>query len=313
MANILITGAAGYIGSVLVGKLLGQGYNIIALDNLMYGQTSLFQYCSIPRFTFVRGDIRDQLLIKSLLERTDVYVPLAAIVGAQACTINPQAASINLAVQGHTGALKHHLVIYPTTNSGYGTQSRDFYCTETTLLEPISEYGKQKVIIEKLLLENVPNIISLRLATVFGPSARMRLDLLVNYFTYKAMMDGYIVIYEPEFKRNYIHIEDVTDCIIHCIKNHKSMVGEVYNAGLYNGNYSKLELAGIITGIIGENLGKDCNILIGPGNDPDRRNYVVSNDKLVTAGFKAERSVELGIGQLIKLYQMMPMDRFRNI
>jgi nucleoside-diphosphate-sugar epimerase len=309
--KILVTGGAGYLGSVLVGRLLGEGHDVHVVDNLMYNQTSLFQYCSHPKFNFTKGDIRDTKLMETLLKQNEVYVPLASIVGQPACNHNPQAAAINLAIKRHCGGLQGQLIIYPCTNSGYGTKSGEVYCTEETPLEPISSYGKQKVEVEDWLFDNVENIISLRLATVFGPSQRMRLDLLVNDFTYRAFTDGFLILYEKDFKRNYLHINDFADCVMHCIEHQTQMVGGAYNLGLSEGlnegNYSKYDLAKTIQQII------PCDILEGTGTDPDKRNYIICNDKMIVTGFKANRSIELGVSQLLKLYNMMPLSAFKNI
>lgn len=307
--KILVSGGAGYLGSVLVGKLLQTSHGITVIDNLMYGQTSLFQYCSNPYFKFFKGDIRDKQPIIELLEDTDIYIPLAAIVGAPACKIHQEVAkNINYyALIENVLAMKKGIVIYPTTNSGYGTKSYETICTEETPLEPISDYGIQKVSAEKWLVHEPSRTIALRLATVFGPSTRMRTDLLVNNFVYKALRNRCLFLYEPEFIRNYLHIEDFADCVIHCINNKDEMVGESYNVGLYDGNYSKLQLAQKVQEFI------DCEIFIGEGSDPDKRNYMVSNDKLAKTGFKAVRSIKLGIAQLIELYNMMPRGNYSNV
>jgi nucleoside-diphosphate-sugar epimerase len=233
--NVLVTGGAGYLGSVLCEHLLGEQHNVTVVDNLIYGQNSLFHLCANPRFQFFFGDVRDEQFMRNLIQKADVLIPLAAIVGAPACDRDPSfARSVNLEAIGMLNRLRSpaQLVVYPTTNSGYGTQSGDVYCTEETPLEPISLYGQTKCQAEELLLETA-NVITLRLATVFGMSPRMRLDLLVNHFVHTAITDGYIVIFEKDFKRNYIHIRDVAGCFIHCIKNSKSMQGRPYNAGRF--------------------------------------------------------------------------------
>jgi len=200
------------------------------------------------------------------------------------------------------------MVIYPTTNSGYGTQSGDLFCTEDTPLEPISLYGQTKSQAEAELLE-APNVITLRLATVFGMSPRMRLDLLVNHFVYAAVTDGYIVIFEKDFKRNYIHIRDVADCFVHCIENFKRMAGRPYNAGLDAANLSKEELALKIKEYVPNFYVHFAQV----GSDPDKRNYIVSNQRLREAGFEARRSLDDGIGELLKGYRMTGRARFKNV
>jgi nucleoside-diphosphate-sugar epimerase len=309
-AHVLVTGAAGYLGSILCEHLLKGGYRVTAVDNLIYQQHSLFHLCADPRFEVFFGDARDERFIKGLVSKPDVLIPLAAIVGAPGCDRDPLLArSVNLEAIRLLNRLRSpgQLVIYPTTNSGYGTKSGDVSCTEETPLEPISLYGQTKTEAEATLLESV-NAITLRLATVFGMSPRMRLDLLVNHFVYTAVTDGYIVIFEKDFKRNYIHIRDVADCFIHCIENSKSMVGRPYNAGLDSANLSKEELALKIKEVV-------PNFYIhfaAVGSDPDKRNYIVSNQRLRNAGFEAKRTLESGIEELVKGYRMMGRSLFKN-
>ena len=309
--SVLITGGAGYLGSVLCEHLLDSGYKVTVLDNLIHGQHSLFHFCANPKFEFVRGDARDEKLISSLLKNADVLIPLAAIVGAPACNLDPwEARSVNLEAIQMLNRLRSsdQLIIYPTTNSGYGTKTGDVFCTEETPLEPISLYGQTKVQAESELLQS-PNAITLRLATVFGVSPRMRLDLLVNHFTYAAFTDKYIVIFEKDFKRNYIHIRDVADCFIHCIENAPKMTGKAYNAGLDAANLSKEELALKIKGYI-----PDFYIHFGEvGTDPDKRNYIVSNQRLREAGFEARRSIDDGVKELLKAYRMLARSSFKNV
>jgi nucleoside-diphosphate-sugar epimerase len=311
MTNILVTGGAGYIGSVLVGHLLDGGYRVVVLDNLMYEQHSLFGYCAHPHFDFVKGDSRDERLLRESIRNADVLIPLAAIVGAPACNRDPWLArSVNLQAVQSLNRLRspHQLVIYPTTNSGYGTQTDALYCTEETPLEPISLYGQTKVQAEAEVLAS-PNAISLRLATVFGISPRMRLDLLVNHFVYMAATDGYIIIFEKDFKRNYIHVRDVADCFLHCIEHVEQMVGRPYNVGLDNANLSKEELALKIKQYVPNFYIHFSEI----GSDPDKRNYVVSNQRMREAGFEARHSLDAGIQELLKGYRMMGRGLFKNV
>jgi len=309
--HVLVTGGAGYLGSVLCEHLLDAGYQVTVIDNLMYGQHSLFHLCANPRFEFVFGDVRDETLMRSLVEETDVLIPLAAIVGAPACDRDPwRARSVNLEAVRLLNRLRSpsQLVVFPTTNSGYGTQSGDVHCTEDTPLEPLSLYGQTKVQAEAELLHS-PNTITLRLATVFGMSPRLRLDLLVNHFVYAAVTDGYITIFEKEFKRNYIHIRDVADCFIHCIENADRMVGRPYNVGLDAANLSKEELALKIQRYVPDFYIHFSEV----GSDPDKRNYIVSNQRLREAGFEARRSLDEGIQELLKGYRMMGRSPFRNV
>ncbi len=309
--KIFITGGAGYLGSVMIGELLRAGHTVTVLDNLCYGQHTLFHYCADPNFEFVRGDARDEETVKGLVRDADVLIPLAALVGAPGCKLDPwTATSVNrdAIVMLNRVRSKQQLVIYPTTNSGYGTTTGDVYCTEETPLEPISLYGQTKVDAENELLAS-ENVITLRLATVFGMSPRMRLDLLVNHFTYAAVTDRYIVIFEKDFKRNYIHVRDVADAFVHCIANAPSMVGRPYNAGLDEANLSKEELALKIKGYVPE-----FYIHFGEiGSDPDKRNYIVSNARLAEAGFTAQRTLDFGIEELLKGYRMLGRGMFKNV
>lgn len=311
MIKILITGSAGYLGSVICEHLLGADYHLIAVDNLMYRQHSLFHLCANSHFEFVFGDGRDEALMRRLVKQADVLIPLAAIVGAPACDRDPRLAkSVNLEAIQLLNRIRspRQLVVYPTTNSGYGTRSGDTYCTEETPLDPISLYGQTKMQAEMELLAS-PNVVTLRLATVFGMSLRMRLDLLVNHFVYAAVTDGYIVIFEKDFKRNYVHIRDAADCFVHCIEHSDRMVGRPYNVGLEEANLSKAELALKIK----EHIPNFYIHFSEIGIDPDKRNYIVSNQRLREAGFEAKRSLDEGIEELIKGYRMMGRGFFKNI
>ncbi len=309
--KVLVTGAAGYTGAILCEQLLDAGYDVIGLDNLMYGQSSLFHLCANPRFQFEYGDARDERVMKRLVPSADVIFPLAAIVGAPACERDPELArTTNLEGVRLVNRLRSpgQLVIYPNTNSGYGVGQGGVVCTEDTPLLPISVYGTTKCQAETELVQT-PNVITLRLAPVFGVSPRMRIDLLVNSFTYEAVTRGYIVIYEKDFKRNYIHIRDVADCYLHCIANADNMVGRPYNAGLDAANLSKEELAYAIKRYVPRFYIHFAEV----GEDPDKRNYIVSNERLRQAGFEAKRSLDEGIQELIKGYRMMGRAQFSNV
>jgi len=310
MTSILVTGGAGYLGSTMVGHLLRRGYRVTILDNLLYGYASLLSYCNDPNFDFVLGDVRDERVMRELVNKHDVIIPLAAVVGMKACDRDPlMTQSVNYEAIVLLNKLRslNQPVIMPCTNSGYGAKSGDVYCTEETPLEPISLYGITKINAERELLAS-QNAVSIRLATVFGPSPRMRLDLLVNDFTYRAVTDGFLVIYEKDFKRNYVHIEDVAECFCYCIEHLDEMKGEAYNFGLDEANLSKAELAAKIREYVPSLYVHFAEV----GRDPDRRNYIVSNAKIRGKGFAARRSIDEGIQQLLKAYRMMPRGYFKN-
>jgi nucleoside-diphosphate-sugar epimerase len=310
-ARILVTGGAGYLGSILSERLILQGYHVTVLDNLMYGQQSLFHLAAQPNFEFVYGDARNEELLRGLVRQADVLIPLAAIVGAVACDRDPWGATtINRDAVLLLNKLRSpsQLVVYPNTNSGYGTRSGDLHCTEETPLEPISLYGRTKTDAELALLDS-PNTITLRLATVFGMSPRMRLDLLVNHFVHAAVSDGYVVIFEKDFKRNYIHIRDIADCFCHCIENAAVMIGRPYNAGLDAANLSKEELALKIREYVTSFYIHFAEV----GSDPDKRNYIVSNQRLREAGFAARRTLDEGIVELLKGYRMLGRGPLKNV
>ena len=311
--KVLITGGAGYLGSILTEHLLNQDYKITSLDNLTYHQKSPFNFVSNPDFEFVYGDSRDKKLLKEYVPNSDIIIPLAAIVGMPACKKNPEESkSINLDALIMLNELRsnNQKLIYPNTNSGYGVGSDGIHCNEETPLNPISEYGQQKCMSEDFLLKDNKDAIALRLATVFGTSPRMRTDLLVNDFVLKAMREGSVVIYEGNFMRNYIHIRDVARCFEHCIKNYESMKNQPYNVGLDEANLSKVQLAKKIKEFIPqlEIIEKEI------GKDPDKRNYIVSNQRILDSGFKTRFSLEDGIKELIKGYDiLLKNDPYKNI
>ena len=303
--KILITGGAGYIGTILTEQLLQhkEVQKVYALDNLMYKQDGVISFCANPKYNFVYGDVRDTKLLTSLVEKVDVIFPLAALVGFPACDRDPRTAKeVNF---DHVDFIAKHSrghVIYPNSNSGYGMSDGQEYCTEDTPLNPISVYGKTKCRAEKSILDNGQT--SLRLATVFGTSYRFRKDLLVNDFTLKAVQDGYIVLFESHFKRNFIHIRDVVKTLIHMIeyKSHNfEACGEAYNVGLSDANLSKLQLCQLIKNHIPNFDIKTSDF----NSDPDKRNYIVSNAKLEATGWIPEYSLDDGIIELIKAYKIL--------
>jgi nucleoside-diphosphate-sugar epimerase len=302
--KILITGGAGYLGSVITGKMLNAGYEVIVLDKLLFNQTSLLQYTSNPNFKFIYGDVRNESLLEKLCNEADTIIPLAAIVGFPACAADPKLAKeINFQqivnIVKFTNR-KDKKILYPNTNSGYGVGTDDLYCTEESPLTPISVYGQTKCDAENFLRTSTDAII-FRLATVFGVSPRMRTDLLVNDFTYKAITDKYIVIFEKTFKRNFIHIEDVANTFLFMLENYDKYKNEVFNVGLSSANLSKQELLEKIQAHV-----KDFAVVYDDYyEDPDKRNYIVSNEKIEATGWVPEWDLDRGIKELIQAYQMI--------
>lgn len=309
--NILVTGGAGYLGSTMVPDLLDAGHKVTVLDNFMFKQTSLNHVCHHPNFSVVKGDIRVESVMTPLLKKADIIIPLAALVGAPLCSLDPVGAT----TVNHDAIfmmLKHlskeQIVLMPTTNSAYGTGDKNNFCTEESPLRPISQYAIEKVGIEKELMQH-PSSVSFRLATVFGMSPRMRIDLLVNDFTYRAVYDRFVVLFESHFKRNYIHVRDVSRVFLHAINNYGTMKGQTYNVGLSDANVSKKELC--------EHIQKQCPDFVfieaQVGKDPDQRNYIVSNAKIEATGFKPAFSLDTGIKELLKGYTMIRNTRYGNI
>ncbi|MBU1694759.1 MAG: SDR family oxidoreductase [Verrucomicrobia bacterium] len=309
--QVLVTGGAGYIGSILVPELLARGCAVTVVDNFCYGQTSLLDCCHNEKLTILRGDARDEALIRKLVAGADVIIPLACLVGAPLCAQKPiEARSINL--DAILMLLKHasprQMILSPTTNSGYGIGQEGQFCTEETPLRPLSLYGKLKVELEEALLAS-GRAVSLRLATVFGISPRMRLDLLVNDFTYRAVTDRFVVLFEAHFKRNYIHVRDVARAFLHAMDHFETMKGQAYNVGLSEANLSKMELCLEIKKQV-----PDFTIMESPiGEDLDKRNYIVSNEKIERTGYRPRVSLQQGIAELIKGYQVIRRNAYANI
>ena len=309
--NILVTGGAGYLGSTMVPDLLQLGHRVTVLDSFMYKQASLNHICHHPNFTVVKGDIRIEGVMAPLIKKADIVIPLAALVGAPMCsqdpvgatTVNHDAIALMLKLLS-----KQQIVLMPTTNSAYGTGDMNNFCTEESPLNPISLYAKEKVGIEKELLQR-DNAISFRLATVFGMSPRMRIDLLVNDFTYRAVHDRFVVLFESSFKRNYVHVRDVSRVFQHAIANFDKMKGQIYNVGLSDANVSKKELCERIQKQVPDFVFLDAPV----GKDPDQRNYIVSNAKIEATGFKPMYSLDMGISDLIKGYTMIKNTRYGNV
>ena len=309
--NILVTGGAGYLGSTMVPELLQLGHKVTVVDSFIYKQASLNHVCHDQKFQVVKGDIRVESVIAPLLKTADIVIPLAALVGAPICsqdpvgakTVNHDAISLMLKLLS-----KQQRVVMPTTNSAYGTGDENNYCTEESPLRPVSNYAREKVKVEKGLMQH-PNAISFRLATVFGMSPRMRIDLLVNDFTYRAVYDRFVVLFESHFKRNYIHIRDVARAFLHAIEHFDTMNNQIYNVGLSDANVSKRELCEHIQRYVPE-----FSVLDAPvGNDPDQRNYIVSNAKIEATGYKPVHSLDMGIAELIKGYTMIKNTQYGNV
>lgn len=309
--NILVTGGAGYLGSTLVPELLQAGHRITVLDNFMYKQNTLAHVCHDTNFQVVRGDVRLKGTLLPLLRDAEIIIPLAALVGAPSCDSDPIGAqSIN-----HDSMLvlfdlvgDDQCILMPTTNSAYGTGDKDNYCTEESELRPISQYAKEKVEVEKALMKR-SNSISFRLATVFGMSPRMRIDLLVNDFVYRAVRDRFVILFESHFKRNYIHVRDVASVFLHTIDNYNKMRGEVFNVGLSEANLSKKELCETIQRHVSDFIFQEAAV----GKDPDQRNYIVSNEKIERTGFQPAYSMDAGIRELVKGYIMIKNSRYGNV
>jgi nucleoside-diphosphate-sugar epimerase len=309
--KILVTGGAGYLGSILVPQLLQAGHDVTVLDNFMYNQTSLLDCCYDEKLTVVRGDTRDKSLVTELIKDKDAIFPLACLTGAPLCKKEPEAAKMILldAVQMIVDLTsKEQMIVFPTTNSGYGVGQKDQFCTEETPLNPISLYGRLKCDAEKVVLDSGHGI-TLRLATAFGVSPRMRLDLLVNDFTYRAVYDRFIVLFEAHFKRNFIHVRDVARAFMHAIENFETMKNEPYNVGLSDANLNKQELCEEIQKHVDDFYFVEAAI----GEDPDKRDYIVSNEKLEGTGFMPEVSLPRGIAELVKAYKIIKRNQYANI
>jgi nucleoside-diphosphate-sugar epimerase len=309
--KILITGGAGYIGSLLTSALLAEGHQVTVVDNFYFKQASLLDCCQYGRFEIVRGDCRDEELMKRLVSRADAIIPLAAVVGAPMCdrdpvaakTINQEAVEMLCRI-----ASKQQRMLMPITNSGYGIGEGGKVCTEDSPLRPLSLYGRTKVKAEEAVLARGSSI-SFRLATVFGLSPRMRIDLLVNDFVHRAVHDRAVVVFQGHFKRNYIHIRDVVRVFLHGMANFDSMKGCAYNVGLDEANLSKLELCAVIQKHLPQFVYLEAPI----GEDPDKRDYIVSNARIAATGFKPEWSLDRGIEELIKGYAILRNTVYSNV
>lgn len=309
--NILVTGGAGYLGSTMVGFLLECGHHVTVVDNFMFGEATLNQFCYHDNFDVVNGDVRIKEVMKSLMAKADVIIPLAALVGAPLCNKDPLAAKStnkDAIMMMLEMVSTEQYILMPTTNSAYGSGDENNFCTEKSPLSPISSYAIEKVEVEKELMQR-ENSISFRLATVFGMSPRMRIDLLVNDFTHRAVNDKAVVLFESHFKRNYIHVRDVSRVFIHGLENFHRMKGEIFNVGLSSANVSKWELCEKIAEQVPGFVFLEHEL----AKDPDQRNYIVSNDKLEATGWQSEVTLECGIAELIKGYRMIRNRRYGNV
>ncbi len=300
MKKVLITGGAGYIGSKLSTKLIEEGYHVTVLDNLSFSDSSLNHLFLKKNFEFFKGNTNNVLFVKKHLKDKDFLIPLAALVGAPLCEkFKSLAKKTNFdAIKQQVNFLKpKQKIIYPTSNSGYGIGEKDKFCDENSPLKPISLYGRTKAEAEKEV-QKFKNSVCFRLATIFGYSYRMRSDLLVNNFVYRAINDKKLSIFQPHFRRNFIHIDDVVKAFIFAIKNFNIMKGEIYNLGLSSANITKLDLANKIK----KQLPALKIKIVKNKKDPDQRDYFVSNKKIENLGFKATTSIDDGISELIKIF-----------
>ena len=309
--RILVTVGAGYLGSTMVPELLSAGHHVTVVDNFMFGQSSLNHVCYHPNFSVVKGDVRIASIMSPLIKKADLIIPLAALVGAPMCSQDPVGATTtnhDAIVAMLSMVSKQQIILMPTTNSAYGSGDAQNFCTENSPLKPISQYAIEKVKVEQLLMEH-ENAISFRLATVFGMSPRMRIDLLVNDFVYRAVYDRCVVLFEGNFKRNYIHVRDVSRVFQHAISHYDAMKGQIYNVGLSDANVSKAELCEVIRRKLPHFVSLDAPL----GKDPDQRNYIVSNAKIEATGYRPAMSLEKGIEELIKGFTMLKNTRYGNV
>ena len=312
MTKILITGGAGYIGNILLRELLENQHNkITVIDNFSYSQhNSFIEIINNNNLNIINQDVRNLDVFNNEIKKNDIIIPLAGVVGAPACEKNKLLATelnLNQIINIKKIISKNQILLVPITNSGYGIGEKDKFCDESSPLKPISHYGKTKVEAEKHI-SDLENFISLRLATVFGISPRMRVDLLVNDFTLKAVRDKYIVLFEEHFKRNFIHVKDVSSAFIFCLNNFEKMKSNIYNVGLEDANLSKIELCKIIQ------TKTELKIISSKiGTDPDKRNYIVSNKKIYSAGWRPKFNLEMGIEELIRFYKFISLSNFSNV
>ncbi len=309
--RVLITGGAGYVGSVLVAEFLRAGHPVTVLDNFLFGQTPLLEWIADERLRVVRGDARDPQLLRAHLAEAEIVIPLACLTGAPLCDRDPFGARSVIidALDTLIGLLRpEQRMLYPTTNSGYGIGQEGIHCDEQSPLRPVSLYGRLKVDAEQRVLDR-GNAITFRLATAFGVSPRMRLDLLVNDFTWRAVRDRFIVLFEARNKRNFIHVRDIARAFLHGVEHFDAMKDEAYNVGLDDANLDKIELCEVIRGEVSGFVWSEAAV----GEDPDKRNYVVSNAKIARTGFKPQVSLQQGIAELVRGYAILDPRLYSNV
>ena len=309
--KILVTGGAGYIGSILVPELLKRNYEVTVIDNFLFGQQSLLECCNNKNLKILRDDVRNQNLLQDEISKSDCIIPLACLTGAPLCSKDPVGAQqINFDQIKFIAdrKSKDQMLIFPCTNSGYGVGEEGVFCDENTPMRPVSLYGKLKVEIDKYLLD-LGESVTFRFATIFGASPRMRLDLLVNDFTYRAVIDRTVVLFEANFKRNYLHVRDASNAFLHTIDNYSKMAGEPFNVGLSDANLSKKELCESIK----KEIPEFQYVISEIGKDPDQRNYIVSNDKIESTGFKTKVTLSDGIRELKKAFQVIRRNQYSNV
>ena len=312
MKNVLITGGIGYIGSLLSDTLVNLGYNVTVVDNLFFKKNTIGHLFIKKNFNFIFDDVRNEQLIKSLISTNDIIIPLACLVGAPLCDKFPkdaQEVNQDTIIKMLKLKSKDQIVIYPNTNSGYGTTDKNVECDETMKLNPISLYGKTKCATEDALMQK-ENVISFRLATVFGSSFRNRIDLLVNYFVYNAVLKNKLTLFEPEFRRNYIHVRDVVNTFLFAIDNFSLVKNNIFNVGLSAANLTKIDLCEKIKHYINDFEFETSKA----GSDPDKRDYFVSNKKIEATGWKPSITLDEGILELSQVYKLInPSDFDKNV
>lgn len=308
MKNVLITGGAGYIGSLLSDTLVNLNYNVTVVDNMYFKKNTIGHLVIKKNFKFILDDARNKELINKLLKKIDIIIPLACLVGAPLCDKYPiEAKEVNQDAIVHIikSKSKDQIILYPNTNSGYGTTEKDVECDENMPLNPISIYGKTKCVVENELMQ-MENVASFRLATVFGSSFRNRVDLLVNFFVYNALFGEKLILFEPEFRRNYIHVRDIVNTFLFSMDNFEFVKNNIFNVGLSSANLTKIGLCKKIK----EHIPEFDYEISHEGSDPDKRDYFVSNKKIEALGWKPKVNLDDGIKELTQVYKLIKKEDF---